>query len=126
MSNRRPAAAMIHGEQERGRMLAPLKADAASCKRMLGGSWQQRSQKVKVCSSAISMTGGPPDEIFAAWANVSFPPAEAAQACRMGSIGPGGQHSHECRVAISCDDGSGIGTVAGLKPSGRRGLTGCA
>jgi hypothetical protein len=29
-------------------------------------------------SSAIMITGGPPDEILAAWASVSFPPADSA------------------------------------------------
>ncbi len=58
-----------------------------SFKRMLGGTLCERTQKVKVCSSAISTTGGPPLEIFAACASVSLPPAEAAQACNASSDG---------------------------------------
>jgi MFS family permease len=34
---------------------------------------RRHAQKWKVCSSAISMTGGPPLEIFAAWARVALP-----------------------------------------------------
>jgi hypothetical protein len=36
------------------------------------------SQNVNVSSSAIKMTGGPPDEIFTALARVSLPPADSA------------------------------------------------
>ena len=36
------------------------------------------SQNVNVSSSAIKMTGGPPDEIFAALAKVCLPPADSA------------------------------------------------
>jgi hypothetical protein len=36
------------------------------------------TQNVNVSSSAIMMTGGPPDDIFTAWARVSLPPADAA------------------------------------------------
>ena len=36
------------------------------------------SQNVNVSSSAIMMTGGPPDDIFAAWAKVSLPPVDSA------------------------------------------------
>jgi hypothetical protein len=36
------------------------------------------SQNVNVSSSAIMMTGGPPDDILTAWAKVSLPPADAA------------------------------------------------
>ena len=39
-------------------------------------SWS--TQNVNVSSSAIMMTGGPPDDIFTAWANVSLPPADSA------------------------------------------------
>jgi hypothetical protein len=35
-------------------------------------------QNVNVSSSAIMITGGPPDDIFAALANVALPPADAA------------------------------------------------
>src|SRR6267378_3730063 len=44
-------------------------------------------QKVKTCSSAIRMTGGPPLEIFAACARVSLQPAEAAHACSASTDG---------------------------------------
>jgi hypothetical protein len=36
------------------------------------------SQNVNVSSSAIKMTGGPPDEIFTALARVSLAPADSA------------------------------------------------
>lgn len=36
------------------------------------------SQNVNVSSSAIMMTGGPPDDILTAWVKVSLPPADAA------------------------------------------------
>jgi hypothetical protein len=36
------------------------------------------SQNVNVSSSAIMMTGGPPDEIFTALAKVCLPPADSA------------------------------------------------
>src|SRR5579863_7597410 len=36
------------------------------------------SQNVNVSSLAIMMTGGPPDDIFAAWAKVSLPPVDSA------------------------------------------------
>ena len=36
------------------------------------------SQNVNVSSSAIKMTGGPPDEIFTALAKVCLPPADSA------------------------------------------------
>jgi hypothetical protein len=36
------------------------------------------AQNVNVSSSAIMTTGGPPDDIFTAWANVSLPPADSA------------------------------------------------
>jgi hypothetical protein len=42
-------------------------------------------QNVRVCSSAISMTGGPPLEILVACARVSFPPTDAAHASSAGS-----------------------------------------
>jgi hypothetical protein len=38
------------------------------------------SQNVNVSSSAIKMTGGPPDEIFTALAKVCLPPADSAHA----------------------------------------------
>jgi hypothetical protein len=38
--------------------------------------------KVSVSSSAINITGGPPLEILIAWAIVSFPPSDAAHACK--------------------------------------------
>jgi hypothetical protein len=36
------------------------------------------TQNANVSSSAIMMTGGPPDDIFTAWAKVSLPPADSA------------------------------------------------
>jgi len=36
------------------------------------------AQNVNVSSSAIMMTGGPPDDIFAAWAKVCLPPVDSA------------------------------------------------
>jgi len=39
------------------------------------------AQKLNDSSSAIMITGGPPEEIFIACPIVSFPPSEAAQAC---------------------------------------------
>jgi hypothetical protein len=42
-------------------------------------AWRRlNSQNVNVSSSAIKMTGGPPDEIFTALAKVSLPPADSA------------------------------------------------
>src|SRR5207249_11747606 len=40
-----------------------------------------------LCSSAISTRGGPPLQIVAACASVSFPPAEAKHACSTSSEG---------------------------------------
>jgi hypothetical protein len=40
------------------------------------------AQKLNDSSSAIMITGGPPEEIFIACPMVSLPPSEAAQACR--------------------------------------------